>query len=148
MGFPLRWRREQHSMATLACWIYGQAARDTCPSPLGMPVSGPLPSMKPNRAVFQDGMQQLRYQRNIPGKQVAGRNGRKAKGDKQRCTNKGQNQTAALTCQKRGWTLQKGGVKMVGAVNSGQSGSSLVTGSYAERKIGVQDSRSRELQIG
>jgi hypothetical protein len=36
---------------------------------------------------------------------------------------------------------------MVGAVNSGQSGSSLVTGSYAE-KIGVQDSRSRELQIG
>lgn len=37
---------------------------------------------------------------------------------------------------------------MVGAVNSGQGGSSLVTGSYAEKKIGVQDSRSRELQMG
>lgn len=37
---------------------------------------------------------------------------------------------------------------MVGAVNSGQSGSSLVTGSYAEKKIGVQESRSRVLQIG
>lgn len=134
-------------MATMACWTCGQAARDTCPSPLGMPVSGPLPSMKPNRAVFQEGNAAAAISKEHTWATNCWVKRKKSK-RRQEKIHKQQPEPDRSTYmpEKRLDIAKRRGEN--GGCSSGQSGSSLVTGSYAERKIGVQDSRSRELQIG
>lgn len=105
------------------------------------------PSMKPNRAVFQDGDAAAAISKAHTWKTNCWAKRTKSKRPKEKIRKqRPESDCSTYMPEKRLDIAKRRGEN--GGCSSGQSGSSLVTGSYAERKIGVQDSRSRELPIG